>query len=297
MNLYLNYAQQHLTEPRENDPVGSVRAAARTTRWSSTPPADQRPRVRLEVPDPTVGRGNLAEGNRNNAAGPAGSPAASSARGQPVDTQPNEERSMAKPLDLGNVVSTGDDLKRKATRSCTCSRQTFTRSAMQTGIRRSTRSPRVLRLDLSHAQPPQPGAGCRPTASRKERQGDPAVGVDLRRRQDAHTDHDVAPGQRSGQFARPTCRASSPRRQPAALSSRVAGLCFDKLDVETGCDALNLRRCDGSNSRSLLAYQVAGDEGLKLLHAEGKAEERNTPPAENTLTQLPRCRWGRVRAR
>jgi hypothetical protein len=70
--------------------------------------------------------------------------------------------------------------------------------------------------------------------------------------------------------------------------ARVAGLCFDKLDVETGCD---VRSPDGAVRRlkqpwSVLAYQVAGDEGLKLLHAEGKAEERNTPPAENTLTEL-----------
>ncbi len=35
-----------------------------------------------------------------------------------------------------------------------------------------------------------------------------------------------------------------------------------------------------------LAYQVAGDEGLKLLHAEGLAEERDTAPAENLLSQL-----------
>lgn len=74
----------------------------------------------------------------------------------------------------------------------------------------------------------------------------------------------------------------------APPQARVAALCFDKLDVETGCD---VRSPQGAVRRlkqpwSLLAYQVAGDEGLKLLHAEGKAEERNTPPAENTLTQL-----------
>ncbi len=70
--------------------------------------------------------------------------------------------------------------------------------------------------------------------------------------------------------------------------TRVAALCFDKLDVETGCD---VRSPDGAVRRlkqpwSLLAYQIAGDDGLKLLHAEGKAEERNTPPAENTLADL-----------
>lgn len=70
--------------------------------------------------------------------------------------------------------------------------------------------------------------------------------------------------------------------------ARVAALCFDKLDVETGCD---VRSPEGNVRRlrepwSILAYQIAGDDGLKLLHAQGKAEERDTPPAENTLTEL-----------
>ncbi len=70
--------------------------------------------------------------------------------------------------------------------------------------------------------------------------------------------------------------------------ARVAALCFDKLDVETGCD---VRSPCGAVRRlkqpwSVLAYQIAGDEGLKLMHAEGKAEERNSPPAENTLADL-----------
>lgn len=70
--------------------------------------------------------------------------------------------------------------------------------------------------------------------------------------------------------------------------ARVAALCFDKLDVETGMD---VRSPDGAVRRlkqpwSVLAYQIAGDDGLKLLNAEGKAEERNSPPAENTLTDL-----------
>lgn len=70
--------------------------------------------------------------------------------------------------------------------------------------------------------------------------------------------------------------------------ARVAALCFDKLDVETG---MEVRSPDGAVRRlkqpwSVLAYQIAGDEGLKLLNAEGKPEERNTPPAENTLTDL-----------
>ena len=70
--------------------------------------------------------------------------------------------------------------------------------------------------------------------------------------------------------------------------ARVAALCFDKLDVEKG---MEVRSPDGKVRRlkhpwSVLAYQIAGDDGLKLLHAEGKAEERETAPAENTLTDL-----------
>lgn len=70
--------------------------------------------------------------------------------------------------------------------------------------------------------------------------------------------------------------------------ARVAGLCFDKLDVEKGMD---VRSPAGKTRRltqpwSVLAYQVAGDDGLRVLHAENKAEERTTAPAENTLIEL-----------
>jgi len=71
-------------------------------------------------------------------------------------------------------------------------------------------------------------------------------------------------------------------------SCRIAGLCFDKLDVEKG---MEVRSPDGKMKKlkqpwSVLAYQLAGDSGLKLLNAAGKAEERNTAPAENLLTEL-----------
>lgn len=69
---------------------------------------------------------------------------------------------------------------------------------------------------------------------------------------------------------------------------RVAGLCFDKLDVEKGMEVSS----PAGKTRilkqpwSVLAYQIAGDEGLKLLHASSKAEERDSAPAENLLTEL-----------
>lgn len=70
--------------------------------------------------------------------------------------------------------------------------------------------------------------------------------------------------------------------------ARVAAICFDKLDVEAGYDA---RSPDGHQRRllhpwSILAYQLAGDSGLKFLHPEGLAEERRTPPAEPMLAGL-----------
>jgi hypothetical protein len=69
---------------------------------------------------------------------------------------------------------------------------------------------------------------------------------------------------------------------------RVAGICFDKLDVEKG---MEVRSPDGKvktlkHPWSVLAYQIAGEAGLKLLHASGKAEERESAPAENLLTEL-----------
>jgi hypothetical protein len=80
-------------------------------------------------------------------------------------------------------------------------------------------------------------------------------------------------------------RAAVGRPLPKA---RVASLCFEKLDVEKG---MEVRGPDGKtrwlkHPWSVLAYQIAGDEGLKRLHAEGRAEERETAPAENTLGEL-----------
>ena len=69
---------------------------------------------------------------------------------------------------------------------------------------------------------------------------------------------------------------------------RVAGLCFDKLDVEKGMEVPSPEGKARMLKQpwSVLAYQLAGDEGLKMLHANGKAEERESAPAENLLTEL-----------
>ena len=75
-------------------------------------------------------------------------------------------------------------------------------------------------------------------------------------------------------------------RLPRAFT---AVLCFDKIDVEKGIRGV--RGPDGETRTlrhpwSVLAFQLAGDDGLRSLHGEGKAEERETPPAEPLLAEL-----------
>ncbi len=70
--------------------------------------------------------------------------------------------------------------------------------------------------------------------------------------------------------------------------ARVAALSFDKLDVEKG---MEVRGPKGEtrwlkHPWSVLAFQIAGDEGLRILHAEGKPAEREAPPAEPLLVEL-----------
>ena len=66
-------------------------------------------------------------------------------------------------------------------------------------------------------------------------------------------------------------------------------LCFDKIDVERGIDGV--RAPDGETRTlkhpwSVLAFQLAGADGLRTIHADGKDEERETPPAEPLLVKL-----------
>jgi hypothetical protein len=74
----------------------------------------------------------------------------------------------------------------------------------------------------------------------------------------------------------------------AIPKARIAVLPFDKLDVEKGMEIVD----PAGNIRwlkqpwSVLAWQLGGEAGLKLLHAEGKAEERESAPAENLVRSL-----------
>lgn len=72
------------------------------------------------------------------------------------------------------------------------------------------------------------------------------------------------------------------------VRARIAVLPFDKLDVEKG---MEVRDPKGKVRRlkqpwSVLAWQIAGEDGLKLLHADDKAEERDTAPAQSLLEPL-----------
>lgn len=72
--------------------------------------------------------------------------------------------------------------------------------------------------------------------------------------------------------------------------ARVAVLPFDKLDVEKG---IEITSPDGETRWlkqpwSVLAWQIAGPRGLEILHPDGKAEERESAPAEPLLERLLR---------
>ncbi len=74
----------------------------------------------------------------------------------------------------------------------------------------------------------------------------------------------------------------------ALPQARVAALCFDKLDVEKG---MEVRAPSGElrwlkHPWSVLAFQVAGPDGLRILRTSDQDEERETAPAEPLLYDL-----------
>ena len=70
--------------------------------------------------------------------------------------------------------------------------------------------------------------------------------------------------------------------------ARIAALCFDKIDLEKGVETpgpggvVRMLR----HPWSILAFQLAGSDGLRLIHADGEDAERETPPAEPLVVEL-----------
>ena len=86
----------------------------------------------------------------------------------------------------------------------------------------------------------------------------------------------------------PTVREFEAHTGFRAPQARVAALCCDKIDSESGVatpgpdGALRTLRYPWS----VLAWQLAGADGLRLIHANGRDAERETPPAEPLLVEL-----------
>lgn len=72
--------------------------------------------------------------------------------------------------------------------------------------------------------------------------------------------------------------------------ARVAAVCFDKLDVEAGIEAISPtgERRMLKHPWSVIAFQLAGADGLRALRADGKDEERDTPPRDPLLEKVLR---------
>ena len=67
----------------------------------------------------------------------------------------------------------------------------------------------------------------------------------------------------------------------APPKARIAAVCFDKLDVEAGIPVLSPAGEERTLKQpwSIIAFQLAGADGLRALHAEGKDIERDRPGA------------------
>src|SRR5207245_5995278 len=74
----------------------------------------------------------------------------------------------------------------------------------------------------------------------------------------------------------------------APPTARIAVLAFDKLDAEKGMEITSPtgEKRWLKHPWSVLAYQIAGSDGLRLLHGEGQDAERDSAPAENLLVDL-----------
>lgn len=72
--------------------------------------------------------------------------------------------------------------------------------------------------------------------------------------------------------------------------ARIALLPFDKIDIAKGLETrspLGEKRA-WLHPWTILAYQLAGDDGVRALHRDGDLAENDTPPAEPLITDLLR---------
>jgi hypothetical protein len=70
--------------------------------------------------------------------------------------------------------------------------------------------------------------------------------------------------------------------------ARIAAVCFDKLDPELGIPVLSPSGEERmlKHPWSVIAFQIAGVDGLRALRGDGKDEERDTPPRDLPLEKL-----------
>jgi hypothetical protein len=73
-----------------------------------------------------------------------------------------------------------------------------------------------------------------------------------------------------------------------APRSLVAAVCFDKIDAEKGCPVLDPNGAQRSLFQpwSIMAWQLAGADGLRLMRGDGQDAERDTPPSDLVLEEL-----------
>lgn len=86
----------------------------------------------------------------------------------------------------------------------------------------------------------------------------------------------------------PTVQEFLNHMQMRPPKTQVAVLSFDKIDTLSGRVAISPtgERRELIYPWSLLAYELAGDDGLRILNRAGDGAERDTPPAENLLVEL-----------
>ncbi len=70
--------------------------------------------------------------------------------------------------------------------------------------------------------------------------------------------------------------------------ARVAAISFDKLDLETGMEVADpsAKLARLFHPWSILAWQLAGEKGLKILNGGKGMTERDSAPAENVMMEL-----------